>query len=122
MNTEEACPYVRTCLRVGQGLQLTAGLKGVAVLCGGPHCGKNLSGFSCSLLGKLLFWGSISGSISRADGKGVCGAGSGVGYDGKSVGLGASTAIERCYMHVASYACKKTPCECKDLKSYDCPK
>ncbi len=59
MNTEEACPYVRTCLRVGQGLQLTAGLKGVAVLCGGPHCGKNLSGFSCSLLGKLLFWGAF---------------------------------------------------------------
>lgn len=45
-----------------------------------------------------------------------------MGYDGKSVGLGASIAIERCYMHVASYACKNTPCECKDLKSCDCPR
>ena len=123
VNTGEACPYVQTCFRIGPGLQLTAGLKGVTVLCGGPHCGKNLSGFSWSLSGEITFLGvGISGSISRADGKGVCGAGSGVGYDGKSVGLGASIAIERCYMHVASYACKNTPCECKDLKSCDCPR
>lgn len=106
--TRETCPYVQICPRVGLGLQVSAGLK-VQVQTG-PHCGKDLSGYSPQVSGDVVTpGGGIGVSVGVGD-RTLTGAGLGVG---PGWGLGFSIAYEFCYVYINPAACKNTPCDCQ---------
>ena len=121
--TGETCPYIQICYRIGLGFQGTVGAKLIPAVFCGPHCGKDLSGWSWNVTAEEAVGIGAGISIGRNDGDGFCGGGFGMGRGvGPSAGLGASVAVERCYMQVANNACKNTPCECKEPKPCDCSK
>ena len=109
-STGEVCRFSVTCGRVGLGLILSAGGKGIAQLFA-PRCGKDVGGWSFALAGDIVIPGypGLGGSVGGGGGLGV---GAAIGPD---VGAGISGGIDICYVKIKG--CLNTPPDCEDCSN-----
>jgi hypothetical protein len=105
--TGEVCSFTLTCGRVGLGLILGAGGKGLGQLFA-PRCGKDVGGWSVALAGDIIVPGfsGVGGSVGGGGGLGV---GAAVGPD---VGAGIAAGVDICYVKIQG--CLNTPSDCED--------
>ncbi|MDH5670477.1 MAG: RHS repeat-associated core domain-containing protein, partial [Nitrospira sp.] len=109
MNTSsgEFCAFTLACGRVGLGMILGAGGKGILQTFA-PRCGKDVGGWSFALAGDIIVPGFPGASGSLGGGGGL---GGGVGF-GADVGAGIAAGIDICY--VKTRGCLNTPPDCED--------
>ncbi|PAT38887.1 hypothetical protein CK621_15050 [Vandammella animalimorsus] len=114
-STGESCIYITLCGRGGMDWGVGLGVS-VPIEIAGPHCGKDLSGWSFSICGSIKPGvGEIGGCI---DGDASSPTGVSLDIPPLSVGVGGGVALVACYAE--PIYCWNTPCECKDTQECDC--
>jgi RHS repeat-associated protein len=108
LSTGEMCTYTIVCGRIGLGMLVGAGGKGMVQILA-PRCGKDVGGISVGLGADVIVpvpgFSGFGGSIS---GGGGLGGGVAAGPD---IGAGISAGIDICYVQIRG--CANSPPDCR---------